>query len=107
MPRAKNGYDLFLEFQFDQTGDFYKALFNAISRADVNNIEKLRLGFPEEVDAMERFRFVGEIALLSKCSAGHPLIEKMLYENSISEITPAMKRQAERQVLLIKSVKNR
>lgn len=37
-------------WQFDMVGDFKKSLWDAIIRADNNNLEKIRLGFPELVE---------------------------------------------------------
>lgn len=38
-----------LKWQWNLYGDFYAALFGAIKRADDQNLERLRLGFPVEV----------------------------------------------------------
>lgn len=43
------------KWQFREHGGFYMALWNAISKADQNNIEKLGRGFPGEVRAYLRF----------------------------------------------------
>ena len=74
---SKNGYDRYLDHQFSQSGDFFKTLFVAIGMADEVNAEKLRKGFPEEVDAVHTFQRVGVEALLEKCTPGYPLIERM------------------------------
>jgi|GEM_PF-1960228 len=37
-------------------GNFYDSLFKLLVAADVGNLEALRLGFPEEVNALVRFR---------------------------------------------------
>lgn len=39
-----------------RAGSFYTSLFDSIQRADTENIEKLRLGFPNEVKVIENFR---------------------------------------------------
>jgi hypothetical protein len=44
-----------VEWQYRMMGGFNLALLNAIARADSNNIEKLRLGFPDEVGAYEAY----------------------------------------------------
>ena len=80
MPKKRNGYDRYLDFQFREIGDFFRFLFEAISRADDKNTEKLRLGFPEEVDAVCTWQRVGLEALLEKCSLGNPQIERMRSE---------------------------
>ena len=74
---SNNGYDRYLEFQFDMTGNFFKTLFMAIGRADNINIEKLRLGFPEEVDAYLTFSRTGKDAFLAKCNQDHVLIKDL------------------------------
>lgn len=73
----KNGFDLYLEFQFHQTGSFYTALFDLISHADPMNIHRLALGFPDEVEAYRVFTQVGLDEFLAKCTPDHPLIEQM------------------------------
>ena len=37
-------------------GSFYETLIEAMLRADRHNLERLRLGFPEYVEAVEAFR---------------------------------------------------
>ena len=73
----KNGYDRYLDFQFRMTGDFFTHLFQAISRADSNNTEKLRLAFPEEVDAYLTWAREGSEFLLEKCSPNSPLLKEI------------------------------
>jgi len=46
------------EWQYGAMGDFRKALMLAICRADENNIELLRLGFPIEVNGYVKFHSV-------------------------------------------------
>lgn len=43
--------DYILDFQFGYGGDFMRSLWQAIGMADRTNLARLRLGFPEEVDA--------------------------------------------------------
>jgi hypothetical protein len=38
-----------VKWQYGILGDFHAALIEAIKRADTDNLEKLRQGFPEEV----------------------------------------------------------
>ena len=76
----KNGYDRYLDFQFGMNGPFFKSLFVAIGKADENNIEKLRKGFPEEVDGYLLFTRAGKDSFLEKCTPGNPLIERMRQE---------------------------
>lgn len=46
-----DGEKLLIEWQFGMSGDFYKALWQAIGRADGSNLMKLGMGFPAEVRA--------------------------------------------------------
>jgi len=39
-----------IEWQFRLCGDFRSALWNAIKYADDGNLERLRIGFPDEVE---------------------------------------------------------
>lgn len=81
MPKSRNGYDRYLDFQFrEDWSPFYKHLFEAITRADANNTEKLRIGFPEEVAAYGLWVCEGYLALLEKCTPGNPQIERMRAE---------------------------
>lgn len=41
-------------YRHSMEGSFYTALFDAIYKADNQNKEKLRKGFPEEVEAVSR-----------------------------------------------------
>jgi hypothetical protein len=72
-----NGFDKYLEYQFQQTGHFYTALFELIQRADDENLKKLAMGFPQEVEAYITFARVGVGAFLAKCTPSHPLIPRM------------------------------
>ena len=38
--------------------DFRRALIHLIQRADVQNLEKLRLGFPDEVEGYVSYRLI-------------------------------------------------
>lgn len=73
----KTGYDRYLEYQFRQTGSFFKHLFDAISIADSHNVEKLRVGFPEEVAAVRTWQRVGQTAFLAKVSPDHPILKEI------------------------------
>ena len=44
------------EFQYGMSGGFTEKLFRAIFHADGDNQFKLKKGFPEEVEAVERFQ---------------------------------------------------
>lgn len=44
------------EFEYEMSGSFYTHLFNAIMKADGYNMTRLSLAFPEEVQAVNRFR---------------------------------------------------
>ena len=42
-------------WQFKMLGGFYAALMDAISKADGDNLDRLREGFPVEVDAYRKY----------------------------------------------------
>ena len=44
------------EWQLGLTGDFYTQLINAAMRADSNNFERLKLGFPELMEAIYLYK---------------------------------------------------
>jgi len=44
------------EWQYDMLGSFYGKLFDIISKADSKNLAKLRLAYPEEVEAVVRYK---------------------------------------------------
>lgn len=44
-----------VEWQYRLCGDFHAALWKAIAHADGDNLERLRLGFPVEVEGFIRF----------------------------------------------------
>ncbi len=46
---TKGEKDYIFDFQFHMAGSFHKALYEAIARADENNLHRLELGFPDEV----------------------------------------------------------
>lgn len=46
------------EYLDDISGSFYRALFNAIFKADQFNLQRLKMGFPEEVQAVIDYRTV-------------------------------------------------
>ena len=50
------GEKFIYDWQYDLLGSFNKSLAEAISRADGYNFSKLRLGFPNETDAMWNFQ---------------------------------------------------
>lgn len=67
-PTKKNGFDRYLDFQYKSGGSFFKALFQTIQKADVNNLPKLALGFPEEVRAYKTWTRVGVEEFARCCS---------------------------------------
>ena len=48
--------DAIMQWHYGYYGTFYKALFEAICRADDMNIDLLALGFPVEVSAYKRYK---------------------------------------------------
>ena len=50
------GEERLVEFQFGSASGFFRLLFQAIGRADDDNRTRLGMGFPEEVEAYNRFK---------------------------------------------------
>jgi len=44
------------EYEAEMSGSFFTCLFKAMFKADLNNLDRLAKGFPEEVDALHRYR---------------------------------------------------
>ena len=80
-----NAYDKYLEFQFRQTGSFYTQLFELIAVADDENLNRIAIGFPEEVRAYLSFTRHGVKDFISKCTPGHVLINELLFESDMEE----------------------
>ena len=49
------GEERLVFFQYDKLSSFYNSLFLTIIKADKENLAKLKLGFPEEVQAYENY----------------------------------------------------
>ena len=47
--------DIIVQWQYRYLGDFRTALFEAICLADENNLYKLSLGFPIEVEGYKKY----------------------------------------------------
>jgi len=75
-----NGFDKYLDYQYRRSGGFYKSLFDTIKKADPENTERLRKGFPEEVDAYLIWTRVGVEEFAKKCSPGNPLLATLVDE---------------------------
>jgi len=50
------GEKLFVEFQLGMNGSFYTSFFRAAMVADTINSHKLYEGFPEEIEAVRKFK---------------------------------------------------
>lgn len=77
MSQSYNAYDKYLEWQFHITEGFYSHLFEAISRADEENLAKFALGFPQEVEAYKTFTRTGAESFAGKCTPTHPLLLRL------------------------------
>jgi hypothetical protein len=49
-PQLTKGEEFIVKWQYRMLGDFKTALIEAICLADSQNLERLRLGFPDEVE---------------------------------------------------------
>lgn len=81
----KNGYDRYLDFQYDRSGDFFRALFRAITLADIDNTAQLAKGFPEEVNAYRVWTRLGVARFLTLLSPGHDLREQFMAEYQLKD----------------------
>ena len=79
-----SGYDKYLEYQFHHTGGFYTGLFKLIAIADPDNSARLAEGFPEEVDAVLKWRDEGAGALAKKVTPEHPLLKTLIDEYGLT-----------------------
>jgi hypothetical protein len=76
-----SGFDRFLEWQYQFTGDFYTHLFRAIAQADDQNLERLAKGFPEEVEAHVTWTVQGVGPFVQGVTKGHPLLLHLLRDH--------------------------
>ena len=76
-----SGFDRFLEWQYQFTGDFYTHLFRAIAQADDQNLERLAMGFPEEVEAHVIWTTQGVGPFVEHVTKGHPLLLHILRDH--------------------------
>ena len=72
----RNGFDRYLEYQYNQSGDFYMALWHAIQFADTKNTARLAMGFPEEVEAYRIWTRVGVQEFVKHVSPDHGLLSR-------------------------------
>lgn len=77
---GNSGWDRFIEFQYQFTGDFYTLLFRTIAQADGKNLQRLGMGFPEEVHAYKLWTQEGQEAFACHVTAGHPLLRNLVAE---------------------------
>jgi len=69
-----NGYDKYLEYQYNQSGGFFTKLIRAIEHADEINLSALELGFPELVWAYKIWSRVGVSEFAKYVSPDHQLL---------------------------------
>lgn len=72
-----NGYGKYLEFQFHRSGSFMTALFEAIVRADDENLARLAKGFPEEVEAHKTWTQISSEEVLRRAGEEHWIVRKI------------------------------
>ena len=56
LDKLSKGERFIFEWQYRIAGSFGKALAEAMALADDSNLEKFRKGFPEEVEALLKYR---------------------------------------------------
>lgn len=79
----KSGYDRYLDYQYRMSGNFFKALFDAIKQADIDNLPKIEKGFPEEVDGYRLWIREGVHAFALRVTPGYKLLDKLCPEYNI------------------------
>jgi len=84
MPK-KNGFDRYLDYQYRQSGSFFKALFDAIKQADSENLARVALGFPEEVRAYLTWTTIGIDKFAQGCATHDGQFEKFCAEYGLKE----------------------
>lgn len=74
---SKNGYDRFLDFQFNYSGAFFKLLFQTMFQADPENLSKLAMAFPEEAAAVDWFKNhpQGKKYVVNHANSSNPLVK--------------------------------
>jgi hypothetical protein len=55
IPGLEEDESIICGWQYRLFGSFHAKLFDCLSAADQYNLERLRLGFPKEVAALERY----------------------------------------------------
>ena len=84
--KSVNGFDKYLDFQYRRSGSFYKNLFEAIHIADVNNLKKLAVGFPAEVEAYKVWaRGGGAEEFIKHVSPNHGLLKSLAEEYGLED----------------------
>lgn len=56
--RLTFGQEKLCDYLHGKSGSFYNALFEAIFKADTQNLERLSRSFPSEVDAYKSYKHV-------------------------------------------------
>lgn len=77
MSQSYNAYDKYLEWVWSVNGthdSFDGVLFEAMHRANDEQLEKLKAGFPEQVKAFKLFTDAGIEAIAAKCTKTHPVL---------------------------------
>jgi hypothetical protein len=87
--QRKNGFDLYLEFQYRQAGDFVTGLFNAITVADSKNLAALAGPFPSMIEAYKTWTRVGVKEFAEKVTPGHRLLETLKKEYGLEDTQEA------------------
>jgi hypothetical protein len=64
----ENAYDHYLMYQYHYSGDFETRLFRCIEQADEDNLGRLALGFPGEVEAYKVWSRQGKAEFYKHCS---------------------------------------
>lgn len=56
--KCNEGERRLFEYNYSQIGNFFNSLFQVMFKADNYNLNKLSLGYPEEVNAVKKYKTI-------------------------------------------------
>lgn len=84
------GEALLAEYLFGMTGSFYNGLFQTAMAADNENFMKLAMGFPEEMEALKRYKYENgyweDLQLRYKRSSQSKVIDRMKMLDALAKL---------------------
>lgn len=86
-PKLNEGEKSLLKWQYNMHGDFFTGLWKAISHADLGNLARLKLAFPEHVIAYEAFTGCVPYDFVRKCDLILGRVAPTLVNLKMREVT--------------------